>query len=83
MTNKYDERDIVKRESVLIAGGLKLAAYCVRNPETGEWSDLQFHMTYGDTIMALMGHESAKLFAKFVTDYNKGGLSTDSKGGES
>jgi hypothetical protein len=67
--NSYDKRDIVKREAVLAAGGLKLAAYRVRHPETGEWSDLQYHMTYGDTIMALMGEESAKLFARFVTDH--------------
>ncbi len=66
--NSYDTRDQVKRGSVIIAGPLKLAEYKVRDPETQEWSDSQFHMTIDNTVMAVMGASAAKLFAKFVTD---------------
>lgn len=68
MTNTYDKFDIVRRESVISAGALKLAAYTVRDPETGEHGPLQFHMTWDNTVMAVMGEEAAKLFAKFITD---------------
>ena len=67
MTNTYDKNDRVKRESVIIAGGLKMASYRTRDPETDEWSDLQFHATYNNTVMAVMGESSARLFAQFVT----------------
>lgn len=66
--NRYDKYDMIKRESVVIAGPLKIAAYRVRDPETFEWSGLQFHMTFDNMISAMMGEEAAKLFAKFVTD---------------
>lgn len=64
--NTYDRRDIIKREAVIIAEGLKVAAYRVRDPETQEWSTLQFHMTYNNNVMAVMSQESATLFARFV-----------------
>lgn len=68
--NTYDKRDIVKREHVLVAdglGALKMAAYRVRDPETGEFSKLQFHATFNNMVLAVMEEESAKLFAIFVT----------------
>lgn len=47
MTNTYDKENIVKRESVMIAGGIKFGAYRVRHPGSEDgWSDLQFHLTY-------------------------------------
>jgi hypothetical protein len=68
--NKYDSRDIVRREAVVIADGvvsqLKVAAYRIRDPETQEWSSLQFHMTYDNTVMCVMGEEAAKFFCGFV-----------------
>jgi hypothetical protein len=64
----YDKKDRVDRVSVIIAGPLKVAAYRVRDPVTDEWSPLQFHMTFDNVVMALMGEESAKLFSKFVRD---------------
>jgi len=67
--NTYDTHDIVRREAVLTAdgaGGLKIAAYRVRDPETKEFSHLQFHMTHDNTVLAFMGQEAAKLFARFV-----------------
>lgn len=74
--NTYDKFDTVRREAVMIADGpfsqLKLAAYRVRDPETGEWSPLQFHMIYDNTVMAVMGEEGAKLFARFVTQTLEG-----------
>jgi hypothetical protein len=57
-TNTYDKRDIVRRESVLIADGsgqLKMAAYRVRDPDTQEFSTLQFHATWNNTVLAVMG----------------------------
>ena len=50
MTNTYDKENIVQRVSMMVAGGLKFAAYRVRNPaaqtKDHEWSSLQFHLTY-------------------------------------
>lgn len=68
MSNTYDKKDMVRCESVIIAGSMKVAAYRVRDPETMEWSSLQFHMTYDNHVMAMMGESSAELFSKFVTD---------------
>lgn len=65
--NAYDRFDVVRREAVMIAESLKLAAYRVRDPETGEYGPLQFHMTFDNCVMAVMGTEAAKLFATFVT----------------
>jgi hypothetical protein len=69
--NDYDKRDIIRRESVLIADGsgeIKIAAYRVRDPGTDEFSKLQFHFTHNNTVLAVMGEEAAKLFMRFVTD---------------
>lgn len=74
--NRYDKRDIVRREAVMIADGagqLKIAAYRVRDPDTNEWSKLQFHFTHDNTVLAVMGEEAAKLFARFVNDTMNGG----------
>ncbi len=60
--------DNVHMAKMLRAGPLKLAAYRVCDPETGDWSSLQYHMTYDNTVMAVMSEESAKLFANFVTE---------------
>lgn len=64
--NSYDKTDQVERLSVIIAGPLKVAAYRVRDPETQEWSKIQFHMTCNNMVLGVMGEESAKLFASFV-----------------
>jgi hypothetical protein len=66
--NSYDKTDKVCRKAAVIAGPMKLAAYTVMDPDTGEHGPLQFHMTYDNTVMAVMGESAAKLFAKFVTD---------------
>lgn len=68
MKNTYDKDDMIRREKVLIAGPIKLAAYRVRDTETGEFSKLQYHMTYDNTVMAVMGEEAAKLFVQFVAN---------------
>jgi hypothetical protein len=68
MTNTYDKQDRVHRQDALVAGPIKLAAYRVRDPETDEWSKLQFHMTYDNIVMAVMGEDSAKLFVRFIND---------------
>lgn len=72
--NWYDRKDMVKMEACLGSGMVKIAAYQVRDPEDGEWSPLQYHMTYGNTVMCVMGAEAAKLFARFVSmngDYSE------------
>lgn len=70
-SNDYDHLDLVRREAVIIADGpgteLRLAAYRVRDPVTKEFGKLQFHMTYCNTVMAVMGEEAAKMFCNFVT----------------
>lgn len=64
----YDKNGLVQQPHLLRAGVLKLAAYRVRDFETGEMSKLQFHMTYDNTVMAVMEEGAAKLFCKFVKD---------------
>jgi hypothetical protein len=64
--NSYDKRDLVDREGAIIAGPLKMACYRVRDPYSGEFGGRQFHATFDNTILALMGEEAAKLFARFV-----------------
>lgn len=64
--NDYDSRDRVRQLHMLRAGPLKFAAYQVRDPATNEWSNIQFHMTYDNTVMAVMEENSAKLFADMV-----------------
>ncbi len=64
--NSYDLKDRVRRDSVIIAGPLKMAVYRIRDPETDEWSPQQFHATYDNHVLALMGEEVAKLFARFI-----------------
>ena len=65
-TNTYDKTDSVRRVSLMTAEALKVACYTVRDPETGEHGPRQFHMTYDNTVMALMGEQAARLFADFV-----------------
>ena len=70
--NTYDKTDRVRRIACTIADGplsqLRIAAYTVRDPETGEHSNLQFHATFNNQVLAVMGEESATLFARFVTE---------------
>jgi len=66
MTNRYDENDIIRREGCMIAGPLKIASYRVKDVCTGEFGSLQIHMTYDNTVMAVLGEESAKLLCKFI-----------------
>jgi hypothetical protein len=67
MAEAYDKTDMVRRVGLMHANGLKLAAYTVRDPETGKHGAMQFHMTYNNTVMAVMGEEAAKLFSTFVS----------------
>ncbi|RWO08250.1 hypothetical protein [Mesorhizobium sp.] len=69
MTNTYDRTDMVRREKAVIAGPLKIAAYRVRDPDTGEFSDLQYHMTFNNTVLAMMSEATAELFVGFVQDF--------------
>lgn len=64
--NTYDTRDRVARDAAIIAGPLKLAAYRVRDPETDEWSKTQFHMTYDNTVLAMLSEDSMKLLLGFA-----------------
>ncbi len=64
--NQYDKKDRIKRGAVLIAGPLKMASYRVRDPETDEWSPQQFHATYDNHVLAVMGARTAELFARFI-----------------
>ena len=65
--NRYDDKDVVRRVGVIIAGPIKVAAYQVRDLYTLDFGPIQFHMTYDNTVMGVMGEEAAKLFARFVT----------------
>lgn len=66
--NVYDKEDFIRREKVLLAGNLKMAAYKVRDPETGIFGPIQYHATWDNTVMAVMNEEVAKLFAKFIQE---------------
>lgn len=60
--------DMVRQLACIIAGGIKVACYQTRDEE-GEWGPRQFHMTSGNTVMAVMGPEAAKLFARFCREH--------------
>lgn len=64
--NPYCYLDRVRHVSALRAGMLQIAAYTVADPATLEHGQVQFHMTWGNTVMAMMPAESATLFARFV-----------------
>jgi hypothetical protein len=68
-TNTYDKNDRIERGNCIIAGPLKIAMYRVRDPQTDEWSKWQFHMTFDNMVTAVMSEEGAKLFARFVNDW--------------
>lgn len=59
---------LVSTVSAVLAGPVRMAAYRVRDPVTDKLSDIQFHMTYANMVVAVMGEDSAKLFARFVTE---------------
>ena len=67
--NRYDRTDMVRQLAVMRAGPLKIAAYQVRDPETQEFSKVQFHMIFGEVVMGMLDESSAKLFAGFITDF--------------
>lgn len=71
-TNSYDRTDVVRREKVLIAGPMKVGAYRVRDPETDEFGELQYHMTYGNTVMCVMPASAVRLLCSFAKGNHKG-----------
>lgn len=72
LVNHYDEHDTVRQEYVMHGGKFKIAAYRVRDFETREWSSIQFHMTCGDIVVAVMPESFAKLFTTCVTTVLEG-----------
>jgi hypothetical protein len=65
----------VIRGATIIAGPLRLAQYKAFDYTVEEWSSWQYHMTYNNHVMAIMGESSAKLFAKFIME-NSGATGT-------
>jgi proline racemase len=63
---KMSRQENVKRIHLVSAGPLKFEAYRVRDMETQDWGPIQYHMTYGGTVLAVMGTEAAKLFIRNV-----------------
>jgi hypothetical protein len=61
------EKSII-RGAAIIAGPMKIAQFKAFNYTTGEWSSWQYNMAYDNHVMAVMGEQSAKLFAKFITE---------------
>jgi len=76
-TNSYDRTDIVRREKVLIAGPMKIGAYRVRKPDTDEFGELQFHMTYDNMVMCVMPASAVKMLVSFVQANHKDELALD------
>ncbi len=68
--NRYDRKNLVDSVMVMHAGALKMGAYRVRDPETDEWSPLQYHLTYDNTVLAVLSESSAKLFCTMVERVN-------------
>jgi len=70
--NRYDWLDIVQRPYLMRADhatlpvGIKFAAYKVRDPDTGKVGPYQFHATYDNTVLAVMGESAALLFCQAV-----------------
>lgn len=83
IANRYDRKDMVQRVMDMNAGPLKFAAYRVRDPETGEWSKIQFHLLYDNHIMGMLSEESAKLFCTMVkrTLEGRGGATEEERHG--
>lgn len=69
--NRYDRRDMVRMESQMKAGPFQMGAYRVRDPETLEWSTIQFHMTFNNYVIGVMSIGEAKLFSRFVDEQVK------------
>lgn len=80
IANRYDRKDRVDRVMVMHAGALKFSAYRVRDPETGEWSKIQFHLLYNNHIMGMLSEESAKLFCTMVKSALEGHDATAEQG---
>ncbi len=69
LTRAADEAtNNVRMEREIKAEDMKLGAYRVRDPSTGEFGPLQFHMTHGNYVVAVASENAAKLFANFVFD---------------
>lgn len=66
MVNNYDKNDIIKREAVVIAGAMKVASYRVKDIETGEFGNLQFHLTLDNHVMAVLSESSARLLFNHI-----------------
>ena len=66
--NEYDRLDQIKQIGRLEGQGLKIAAYQVRDPATGEFGPVQFHMTHDNHVLAVMSVNAAQLFTLFVLD---------------
>ena len=64
--NKYDINDIVRRESVMYAGALKIATYRVRDMETLEFGALQIHVTYDNVVIAVLSETMLSAINSFV-----------------
>lgn len=71
MTNPYDDLDVVRRESVILADSLKLAVYTITMPnlrgEIAPVPEQQVHMTFDNTVMAAMTGRDALKFAYFIS----------------
>ena len=51
----------VRMEREVLAGGMKLGAYRVRDPATREYGPLQFHMTHDNSVVAVAGENAAPM----------------------
>lgn len=69
MSDDSTKANMVKEEFLMRAGGVKIAAYRVRPPGNRLASTLQFHMTFGDTVMAVIPEALAASFCAFVADH--------------
>lgn len=66
-TDPYDSDGFVRRDSLLVAAGMKIASYRVRRPDYS-YTSRQFHFTWDNTVMAVLPESVALAFVQFFDD---------------
>lgn len=64
--NQWDNDDLVRCIGIMTAGGLRMAGYRVRDPESKLFGPVQFHATYNNMVLAVMGEDTARAFSDFI-----------------
>lgn len=66
----------------MIAAGMRLASYRVRDPFMSEddWSELQHHLTYNNVIQGILSNTALMCLKNFIDDLDVKKISTETYG---